>query len=1022
MFVDWKVAVPGGWERRHIAGSPGGRSVIWRGSTRRETAAWEPAGSRRTQGKWEMRVFCAVLMWSVLLCGWNVQVQAQAQDSGSVTGTLIEGWDGQPLAGVAVLLRGTTKATTTDPQGRYRMDGVPIGDQVLRFSRGGYATVQVTDVRVLPGQVTRVDGVLRPEFYQMEEYEVTAEEFEEQAIALLQERQLSSSMLDSIGSDQFTRLGVSDAAGIISKVTGASVVDGKFAVIRGLSDRYTSATLNGAEVPSADPYRRSAQLDMFPDSQIEKLVVSKTFTPDQPGSFTGGSVNIVTKSFPEAPFVSFSIGSAYNTQSSFNDDFQVAPETTAAPFRIGREIASIPGQVREIGPIVIDGSSPRANDPARRLPANLSAEERERRIANADALEAISRGLGPAGFAGKRDMSWMDHNYSAQAGTTLTNIFGRRLGMFASFNYGRSFSYYDNAIVNRYFGDGRARLLGEELRSRMNSEIGGSFNMAYEFDENHHIKYNFLINQGIEDEVRFVTGRLPEGDSSDPLVQHQLHYVERQIQAHQLQGDHRFEGIENQIDWLASYVSTAQDEPDYRFFHAFVGPNGTYSFGGNSLPQPNIPSRTFRELEEDNLTFRVDDTQPFIWWRELEGKLKLGFYRSQSWRRAYERTFSYVGDRSSDASAYGGDPNQYLRPDNLGYTVVPAAGNAQVLEFARVPIAEFGNNQGAGTNTIHAGYLMMDAPVLEWLRVIGGARYETTSLEVTGTQGTTALGSTIDQADLLPAAGLVFTVITNMNVRLHYGHTIARPSFREITPTRNYDTTTDDLFLGNPNLQISQIKNYDARWEWFRRPGEVLAASVFYKELSGPIELEYTDQQANISQYRNREGATLYGAELEVRTQLSILGEWLRSFSIGGNFTYIKSEVPLTDVELFIKRQLDPSTPAERPLYDQSPYIINMDLGYNNERTGTSATIVANMTGERLFVVNPLGEDVYEHPPVTLDVLFSQRLSDTWTLRLSARNLLNPDYLRTYGSDKGDPIYGRYTRGRTFGVSLNASF
>src|SRR5690606_25501041 len=108
-----------------------------------------------------------------------------------------------------------------------------------------------------------------------------------------------------------------------------------------------------------------------------------------------------------------------------------------------------------------------------------------------------------------------------------------------------------------------------------------------------------------------------------------------------------------------------------------------------------------------------------------------------------------------------------------------------------------------------------------------------------------------------------------MNVRLHYGHTIARPSFREITPTRNYDTTTDDLFLGNPNLQISQIKNYDARWEWFRRPGEVLAASVFYKELSGPIELEYTDQQANISQYRNREGATLYGAELEVRTQLS---------------------------------------------------------------------------------------------------------------------------------------------------------
>lgn len=953
----------------------------------------------------------------------NAQTQGPADlGLGSVAGTILDGWEGQPLPGVVVIVRGTTLATTTDGQGGFRLDGVPPGDQVMRFSKSGYATVQVTEVRVLPGQVSRIDGVLRPEFYQMEEYEVTAEVFEEQAVALLQDRQLSASVLDGIGSDQFSRLGVSDAAGIVSKVTGATVVDGRFAVIRGLSDRYTSATLNGAEVPSADPYRRSAQLDMFPDSQIERLVVSKTFTPDQPGSFTGGSVNIVTRSFPEQPFVSGSVGTAFNTQSSFNPDFQVAPETSASLFQFGRNTARVPSEVRPLGSLQFDGRSPRMNDPDRRLAANITPAEEARRVENANRLAAINQGLGPAGFAGVRDRSWMNHDYSAQAGTTLSNVFGRRLGIFTSYNYGRSFEHYDGAIVNRYFGDGRPRLLGEELRSQMNSEMGGSLNLAYEFHPNHRIKYNFLINKTIEDEVRFVTGFQPEGDSSLPLVQHQLHYTEREVMAHQLQGEHRFEGLENRVDWLASYVATRQDEPDYRFLHAFRGPNDTYSFGGNTLPQPNIPSRTFRELEENNLTFRIDDTQPFIWWRELEGKFKFGFYHSTTWRHALERTFSIVGDRGTDANPYQGDLNQYLRPDNLGYTVQPAAGNARFLEFSRLPIDDFGNNEGFGTNSIYAGYFMLDAPVLGWLRVIGGVRYETTRLEVTGSQGAQFLGSTINQADVLPAAGLVFTVITNMNVRLHYGKTIARPSFREITPTRNYDATTDDLFLGNPNLQISEIQNYDLRWEWFRRPGEVLAVSLFYKELTGPIELEYTDQQANISQYRNRPEATLYGAEFEARTRLDFFGDRFENFSIGANFTYIQSKVPLTQVELFSKRQLDPSTPADRPLFDQSPYIFNLDLSYENPRTGTGITGVLNRTGERLFVVNPLGLDVYEHPPFLLDLILIQRLSARWSVKFSARNLLDPDYLRTYGEGRNGLVFNKYKRGRTFGLSLSAQF
>ncbi|MBX3744596.1 MAG: TonB-dependent receptor [Verrucomicrobiae bacterium] len=965
---------------------------------------------------WALAVLAFVVGLAGVLPGW-------AQETGSVAGTLIEGWDGRPLAGVTVTVRGTTLATVTDGQGRYQLGGVPPGEQVVRFSRPGYATAVVTEVRVLPGQTTAVNGSLRPEFYEMEEYEITAEEFEEQAVQLLQERQQSSALLDSIGSDAFARLGVSDAAGIVGKVTGASVVDGKFAVIRGLSDRYTAATLNGAEIPSADPYRKSAQLDLFPASQIERMVVAKTFTPDQPGSFTGGSVNIITRSFPERTFGKVSAGVEFNTQTSLNDAFLVAPEASASWYSLGRDLRGVPAALRDPDSLRIAGQQPRANDPARRIPGNATPEQAQRITDGARELESYQRALGPAGFAGVRDRAPLNHDYDFEFGTVLTNVFRRRLGVFAAMTYDRGFEFYEDGINNRYFADGRPRFLGREARGRMRTEVGGGANIAYELAPAHQVKFNLLFNRNIEDEARFVTGLLPEGDSQDPLVMHQLHYTERQIQAYQLAGEHEITALDgNRVDWLASYVATTQEEPDYRFFHGFLNEAGRYGFGGNTLPQPNLPSRTFRELKEENLTFRLDDTQPFTWWRGLEGRVRLGYYRSQSWRDGYERTFSYVGDRGSDANGFLGSPNDYLRDDNLGFRPVPQAGGATQLFFDRLITDAFGNNQGGGTNTVNAGYAMIDAQVWDRWRLIGGLRYETTLLDVSGRVGTNVVGNIIDEGHLLPAVGAVFAIRTNMNLRVHFAQTIARPSFREITPTRNYDVTTDDLFLGNPFLEISNVDNYDLRWEWFRRPGEVLSVSLFYKDIGRPIELEYTDQQANISIFRNRDAAKLYGVEFEARSRLDTLWPTLEDLSAGVNFAYIVSEVPLTPVELATKRQLDPSVGPTRPLYDQSPYILNLDLSWDAERWGTLVSVAANLTGERLFIANPLGVDIYEHPPVSLDLVIQQRLGERWQLKFTAKNLLDPEYRRTYGPESDGLRFTSHRRGRVFGLSLSAEF
>ncbi|HEY6008826.1 MAG TPA: carboxypeptidase regulatory-like domain-containing protein, partial [Geobacteraceae bacterium] len=272
-------------------------------------------------------LLCIVLLLSLFFFATTAVPQ---DGTGTVAGLVINTWDGAPIAAVTVTVRGTTLAAQTDSSGRFQLAGVPPGDQVLRFSKSGFAAAVISDVRVIPGQTTTVNGNLRPEFYEMEEYEITAEEFTQQTEAIVIERQQSSSMLDAIGSDRFSKLGAGDAGQIVSRVTGVSVVGGKYVVIRGLSDRYTRTLLNGVEVPSADPYRMSPQLDLFPSSMIDRVSVSKTFMPDQPGGTGGGTIDIITKAFPEKPFFKFTLGSSYNPNSNLRSDFLADPSTSTS--------------------------------------------------------------------------------------------------------------------------------------------------------------------------------------------------------------------------------------------------------------------------------------------------------------------------------------------------------------------------------------------------------------------------------------------------------------------------------------------------------------------------------------------------------------------------------------------------------------------------------------------------------------------------------------------------------------------
>ncbi len=836
---------------------------------------------------------------------------------------------------------------------------------------------------------------------------------------LFVQRSKDAAATESFGSEQISKTGVSDAGAIINKVSGATVVDGKFAVIRGLSDRYVTTTMNGAEIPSPDPYRRSAPLDLFPSQIIDKVVVAKTFTPDQPGSYTGGGINIVTKSFPEKAFSNFSFGGSYNPQANLNDSFRTYDGGDRDWTGMDDGTRALPGELAVPGLVLPNRpfSAPRPN-----TPANIVI--RNQRFADADKLEALTRSLGTAQFAPDQKAAPLNHNFGISAGDT-SHLLGLPLGVFGSFSYRRDFASYEDGETGRYGSDGNGNAEQtqsfDDAKSKETVNWSGMVNLAYQLRQGHEIGFNFLYNQNSEKVAHQQEGGFTAEDDVT-YYRNRLIWTERNLQAYQLKGSHAL--LENagiKFDWLAALATTSQLEPDMRFFNYSQDGSG-YSIGRGGTPDPKQPTRYYRDLDENNRNEKIDLTVPFRNWDLDEGTLKLGVFDSFSKRTFADRGISYSG-----IDPFNGNPNDYLTPQNLGYTAVTNANQSVTFDWNRY-LEQIRDSTYDAESGIRATYFMLDAPLMEKLRFVGGVRVESTDLRVhsestlaSAVTGATTNDSKIVQTDILPAAGLIWSIRTNMNLRAHASQTIARPSFRELAAYRSYDPERDDIIDGNPNLLMTSINNFDLRWEWFFKPGEILSVSLFYKDLKNAIESKYLDVSGTLITWDNQETATVFGIEFESRKNLGFIDPILDVFSVGGNVSLIQSETELSADDWSAKQLLVNGAKRTRQLYDQSPYIVNLDLSYDNPSSGTSAGLIFNVSGPRIIIASLATEDVFEQPAPGLDFVLSQKLGRNLTAKFAARNLLNPTFKRTYG-ENSSLIYSSYKKGMSFGASLSYEF
>ncbi len=944
-----------------------------------------------------------MLLWALAVSA----VTAQNVSVGKVQGTVIDSTTGQPMIGATVQLLDTHLGAVSDLDGNFVIRNVPVGKYTLVASNIGYTTLRVTEVEVTADNPAVLNLSMASQAIVLDgkEMVIRAKRLKSGESFLLHERQQSNSVSDAVSSETISRSGGGNAAQAMLRVTGASIADGKYAVIRGLGERYTNTRLNGSALPSADPEKQAFNMDLVPSDLLDNIVVTKSYSVDQPGNFTGGSVNLVTKDFPEKRVFSVSAGSSYN---SIVTGEQVLASPSSSDDWMGKDDG-----MRSIPQFLIDNWA--------RIPQNNVIYRKKTSTYAGDGekalfLDSVTNAFSPQ-FKSFTKSAPLNQNYAFTYGDNLS-MFGRSLGLIGNLTYNRSQSAYRDGEANLYAPLTATSLDAVNLLrdDRGTDDVlwGGLASLHYSIATNHKMGVRYVYNRNGRSDTRILRGLLNDYGPDQAWESHDNRYTERALRSFQFNGDHQFKlGVPVRADWQYSDAKTAQDEILQQYVISIavdssVTPWDTSTIGTTSS---NLPSVYYRDINETNRQF--DLNLKFL--LSKQSSIKVGSSYLDKQRSHRQTVLKYQIDNLLLLQNVHGDMDAFV--DSAGLSDTSGffySYNSYVYVFPTK------SDEYDGSQKIPAWYTMLETPLVKNLRFVGGVRHERTDMEVHDLTAARA-GGRIHGSEWLPSMAFTFAATPSMNIRAAWSRTLARPNLREIAGFRSLDFAASKYYYGNPNLKYSKITNHDLRWEWFMRPGEILAVSAFYKKFRDPIEIAYKVE--NYDRWPvNATTAKNFGIEFEVRKNLDQLSNALRNFSVSSNFTIVHSSVEIPEDELMLMRNIDPNAESTRPMANQSPYIVNFSVGYDSKKTGTTVTALFNVFGRR-FYYNAQGAspDIYEMPRRLLDLTFSQQFFHTVTLKLSAKNILNDQFEADYyytGSGK-KATFEKRDIGRSFGVGLS---
>lgn len=909
---------------------------------------------------------------------------------GYLRGKVIDETTGEALIGATVVKQGTTIGAVADFDGNYSLS-LPGGSHTIIFQSVGFQNIIIEDVSIEQGEATILDMVMKEDVQQLGEVVVTAEVIKDNEVGVLLVQKKSINTLDGISSSTFRKIGDSDLSSAMARVTGVAVQGDKYVYVRGLGDRYTKTSINGMLIPGLDPDRNDVQIDIFPTGILENVLVYKTFTPDLPGSFTGGLVDIQTKSFPEDKSTSVSMSVGYNPDMNLNGNY-----------------------------LSYDGSSTDFlgfDNGKRDLPVQPNTELDE----NGETTSKFSPVLGAT-----RQKSGLNTSLSF---SHRNQIVGNKLtwGYNALFTYRNRYNYFQDFERRRYeranFGDGTELLRDFTAVGDLASNetlLSGLISLAAK-TRNTTVGTTFIhIQNGVSTSL----DRTRENTSlNNPtfLYNDILTYTQRSLTNNILYGKHQFGKLK--FSWTNSLIFSRQYEPDYREV------NINEDDGQLGFRNGGFINRFWRDLSEINESFKFD----FEYELNKSNKLKFGTAYSYRDRDFNVYTYNYVNLNSDDVSST--DPNELLLEDNI-------VGSPENPDGPAVNNATDPSNSYDGKMTIAAGYIMNEMQITDKLKSIYGARVENAVIKYSGLAkldpGSPEVlledQETLNETNLLPSLSLIYNVNDDMNVRASFNKTLARPSFREKSAAFIDDPISGIFFIGNINTRQAEILNYDLRWEYFLTPGELISMSFFYKDFTDHIAIVAFDVAPNQVTPRNVGSARAYGAEFEFRKGLDFINPMLANFQFGGNLTYTISKVDRTTVSVDEGGQSEYDSEANtlgttngvkryREMSQQAPYSINAFLSYEGFEHGISANVSYNVQGETLtFVSSAAVPEVYTQPFHSLNFKVSKKIKEKSSVSLRIQNLLNDKNELFYKLGSESELFSRRAPGTTYTVSYSYKF
>ncbi len=912
-----------------------------------------------------------------------------ATADGSLGGTVVSASSGAPVEGVLLTFSGgpTPRYASSDEAGVF-LAVLPAGTYTLSVSHSAYAPLE-------DRQITIQAGVEQSLTIRMSRQGAVEQQTMEEIVVLgayrptaLNRSRDSESVVDALSSEDFAITGDSSAVDALARVPGLTVVDSKYVYVRGLGERYSNTVFNGSPLPSPDPTRRVIPMDMFPTGALENVDIQKTYSPRLPGDFSGGLVAMATRAAPAAPVLELSVGVGGNSRTTGDSGLQFDGG--------GRDWLGMDDGVRDL-PEALD----RITENGARSLNLATAEERAR------AGLSLNRSYGV-----ELEEIPPDASISGRWGGG-TQVNGGDLGFLLSARYSNGWNYRDEE--RRTFGlsgaRGRLSVLDEGAQSRTQNVIDLSLlgNVEWDVNASAFLRSTTFVTRRTDRTFLREFDFLSENDIH--VADTTLEFVERQLLSQQLAGEHFIESANAlAIDWSLTWSVATREEPDTRFyrFERFNEEEDLYAFSDTG--QSN--ERSWEDLEDEALNYALDFSMPFEWGADSEAEISLGLSHFDKERDSYFRRFRFLTDflRNNLRSRLGQTPDLIFADELIGEDLWELQETTQPTD-----------NYTAG-HTLTAAYLMADLNLgMNW-RWMLGARYEDSTQDVATFElidPTRQNVRELAEGALLPAMTVTWLPNggENQQIRLGYSRTLNRPDLKELSEAPYIDPEERYTVVGNPDLQVASIDNLDLRWEYYFDNVNNIQVALFHKKFEDPIERVIRLGAGGIRTFANAESATLQGVEVQFRAELSLIlnSEAFRNFNLKVNASRVDSTVDIGQAGA-------QQTSTERDLEGQSPWVANVQLGYDNPDLDLQAALLFNMAGERIVDVGTQGlPDSYEQPVARLDANYRQAVDFfglPLRLQLKIRNLLDDEHEVL----RGDRVERLYTRGRSVSFSVNMQF